>query len=203
MQIETLDRRKLTEAEARPVAELLVKVFPRRPLEERLARFIGRWRDYDGPEEFYPRSMIIRDGERVVAHAAASAADDRHQRRGYDDRRACAGGDRSGVSRAEAGAGGGAGGVRAGGSWAVRHIRCFRRPHQVRPFYEKLGAGLVTNEIVNSLADDPNGESVLGRSRDAVPGGEALAGRGDRFARAGVLRGDREQVTEGRGGRNA
>ena len=30
MQIETLDRRNLTEAEARPVAELLVKVCPRR-----------------------------------------------------------------------------------------------------------------------------------------------------------------------------
>ena len=31
----------------------------------------------------------------------------------------------------------------------------FQTSHEVRPFYEKLGAGLVTNRIVNSLADDP------------------------------------------------
>ena len=36
-----LDRRNLTEAEALPVAELLVQVWPRRTLEERLAQFIS------------------------------------------------------------------------------------------------------------------------------------------------------------------
>jgi hypothetical protein len=32
----------------------------------------------------------------------------------------------------------------------------FQTSHQVRPFYEKLGAGLVTNPIVDSLAADPS-----------------------------------------------
>ncbi len=31
----------------------------------------------------------------------------------------------------------------------------FQTSNSVRPFYEKLGAGAVTNRIVNSLADDP------------------------------------------------
>ena len=32
----------------------------------------------------------------------------------------------------------------------------FQTSHQVRPFYDKLGAGLVTNPIFNSLGDDPD-----------------------------------------------
>jgi hypothetical protein len=31
----------------------------------------------------------------------------------------------------------------------------FQTTYKVRPFYEKLGCALVTNRIVNSLADDP------------------------------------------------
>ena len=31
----------------------------------------------------------------------------------------------------------------------------FQTSHKVRPFYEKLGATLVTNRIVDSLGDDP------------------------------------------------
>jgi predicted N-acetyltransferase YhbS len=154
MRVEVLDRRHLTEVEALPVAKLLVKVFPRRPLEDRLALFVSQYRDYDGPEEFYPRSMIIRDGERVVAHAAvpprtigtsegdfkiaalalvATDPDYRGQRLGQAVVRAVFD-------------------LVDHGPYAYS---LFQTSHKVRPFYEKLGAGLVTNRIVNSLADEP------------------------------------------------
>ncbi len=155
MQIETLDRRQLTEAEALPIAELLVKVFPKRPLDERLARFLGQVRGYDGPEEFYPRSLIVRDGDRVVAHAAASP-----RTIGTSE------GDMSIIALSLVATDPDCRGQKLGQA-VVRAVfdlvdhgpyafSLFQTSEEVRPFYEKLGAGLVTNKIVNSLADDPN-----------------------------------------------
>ena len=154
MQIETLDRRHLTEAEALPVAELLVRVFPRRPLEDRLALFISQWRDYVGPEEFYPRSVIMRDGARVVAHAAGPP-----RTIGTSE------GDFTVAALALVATDPDYRGQKLGQA-VVRAIfdlvdhgpfaySLFQTSHNVRPFYEKLGAALVTNPIVNSLADDP------------------------------------------------
>ena len=154
MRVEVLDRRHLTEAEARPVAELLVKVFPRRPLEDRLALFISQWRDYDGPEDFYPRSMIIRDGSRVVAHAAAPP-----RTIGTSE------GDFKVAALALVATDPEYRGQRLGQA-VVRAVfdlvdhgpfeySLFQTSHKVCPFYENLGAGPVTNTFVNSLADDP------------------------------------------------
>ena len=154
MQVEVLDRRNLTEAEARPVAELLFKVFPRRPLEDRLALFISQWRHYDGPDEFYPRSMIIRDGSRVVAHAAGPP-----RTIGTSE------GDFTVAALALVATDPDYRGQKLGQA-VVRAVfdlvdhgpfaHClFQTSYNVQPFYEKLGAGLVTNRIVNSLADDP------------------------------------------------
>ncbi|MEX2093154.1 MAG: GNAT family N-acetyltransferase [Pirellulales bacterium] len=154
MQIEILDRRNLTEAEALPVAELLVKVFPRRSLDERLALFVNEWRDYRGPEAVYPRSAIVREGGRVIAHAAASP---RTIGTNEGDLTILAL-EKVGVDPDERG--------RKLGQAVVRAVfdfvdhgpfahSLFQTSHQVRPFYEKLGAGAVTNRIINSLADDP------------------------------------------------
>ena len=52
------------------MAELLVKVWPRRTLDERVAQLTNDWRDWRGPEAEFPRSVIIREGGRVIAHAA-------------------------------------------------------------------------------------------------------------------------------------
>lgn len=154
MQVEVLDRRNLTETEARPIAELLFKVFPRRPLEERLALFISQWRHHAGPEKFYPRSIIIRDGSRVIAHAAAAARtivttegeltvaalahvatdpDYRGQKLGQTVVRAV-------FDLVDHG--------------PYEHA-LFQTSNSVQPFYEQLGAGRVANPIINSLADDP------------------------------------------------
>ncbi len=62
MQIETLDRRHLTEAEARPLAELLNKVFTKRSLDERVAKLLTECGNYSGPEAVYPRSIVLREG---------------------------------------------------------------------------------------------------------------------------------------------
>jgi predicted N-acetyltransferase YhbS len=154
MQIEILDRRRLTEGEARPVAELLVKVFPRRSLDERLGRLMDEWRDYHGPEAEFPRSMIIREGGRVVAHAAALP-------RTIGTRE----GDMTIVALAQVCTDPAERGRKLGQA-VVRAVfdlvdhgpfphSLFQTSHQVRPFYDKLGAGLVTNPIINSLGDDP------------------------------------------------
>lgn len=154
MQIETLDRRHLTEAEALPAAELLVKVFPRRKLDERLALFVNQWRDYRGPEAVFPRSVIIREGGRVIAHAGASP---RTIGTSEGDL-TILGLERVAVDPLERGRKLGQAVVRAAFD-LVDHgpfsHALFQTSHQVRPFYEKLGAGVVTNRIVNSLADDP------------------------------------------------
>jgi predicted N-acetyltransferase YhbS len=154
MQVEILDRRQLSEAEARPVAELLVKVFPRRSFDERLAKFMNDWRDYSGPEAEFPRSMIIRDGGRVLAHAAATP-----RTIGTSE------GELTVVALARVATDPEVRGRRLGQA-VVRAVfdlvdhgpfqhSLFQTSHQVRPFYDKLGAGPVTNRIVNSLTDDP------------------------------------------------
>ena len=154
MQVEILDRRHLTEAEARPVAELLVSVFPRRGLDERLGKLVNDWRDYRGPEATYPRSMIIREGERVLAHAAASP-----RTIGTNE------GELTVAALSHVATDPEARGRKLGQA-VVRAVfdlvdhgpfqhSLFQTSDDVRPFYEKLGAGVVTNPFINSQADDP------------------------------------------------
>jgi predicted N-acetyltransferase YhbS len=154
MHVETLDRRKLSDADGRAIAELLVKVFPRRPFEERLQLIIGQFREYDGPEEEFPRSAIVREGERVIAHAAAWArtiSTSQGEMKILTLSQVC-------TDPAERGRRLGQAVVRAVFD-AVDHgpfaHSLFQTSYKVRPFYEKLGCVLVTNRIVNSLADDP------------------------------------------------
>lgn len=154
MHVETLDRRQLSDAMARAIAELLVKVFPRRPFDQRRALLIDQFREYEGPEEPFPRSVIVRDGPRVIAHAAAwprtigtsegeltiltlaQVATDPTRR-----------GEGLGKAVVEAV-------FEVVDNGLLAHS-LFQTSHRVRPFYEKLGCTLVTNRIVNSLGDDP------------------------------------------------
>lgn len=153
MQTETLDRRRLTAADALPVAELLVQVWPRRTLDERVAQLTQDWRDWRGPEAEFPRSVIIREGGRVVAHAAAlprSIGTSEGQVTILALAQVC-------TDPAERGRKLGQAVVRAVFDLVdhgpFRHS-LFQTSHQVRPFYEKLGACLVTNRIVNSQGED-------------------------------------------------
>jgi predicted N-acetyltransferase YhbS len=144
----------LSEADARAIAALLVKVFERRTIEERVNQLIEGFRDYEGPEDQFPRSVVVREGDRVIAHAAA-----------WPQTIGTSQGEMTIVALAQVCTDPAARGRRLGQA-VVRAVfdlvdhgpfehSLFQTSHKVRPFYEKLGCGLVTNPIVNSLADDP------------------------------------------------
>ncbi len=156
LQIETLDRRTMTEAEARPLAELVHKVWPRphKTVDTRIAELIEPWQDYRGPDDQCPRSIVVREAGRVIAHAAA---DPRTIGTSLGEITVVALG-KVCTDPAERG--------RKLGAAVVRRVfqlvddgtyrwSLFQTCHHVRPFYEKLGCTLVENPVVNSLADDP------------------------------------------------
>jgi GNAT superfamily N-acetyltransferase len=156
LRIETLDRRHISEPDARAIAELLVRVWPRpeKTVATRMADLLILWNDYHGPEAEFPRSFVIRENRRLIAHAAALP-----RKIGTSD------GDITIMGLAQVcsdpelrGRGLGEAVVRAAFD-TVDHgpfaHSLFQTSHKVRPFYEKLGACLVTNRIFNSLGDDP------------------------------------------------
>ena len=187
MQTEILDRRHLTDAEARPMAELLAKVFTkRRASTSGCALLMDNWRDYDGPEELYPRSVIIREGGRVVAHAAAAP-----RTIGTSE------GDLTVLGlvhgRTDPDARG-----RKLGQTVVRavfdlvdhgpypHCAVSNVAQRAAVLREaRRGAGHESNRQLARRRSDC--ESVLGRSRDALSRREALAGGRDRPPRTGVV----------------
>jgi predicted N-acetyltransferase YhbS len=153
--IETLDRRKMSDADARAIAELLVKVWPRpeKNVETRTADLLNFWKDYRCPEAEFPRALIIRENDRVVAHAAAlprtigtSAGDITVMALAQ----VCCDPDMRGRGLGEA--------VVRAAFETVDHgpfaHSLFQTSYKVQPFYEKLGACLVANQIVNSLGED-------------------------------------------------
>jgi predicted N-acetyltransferase YhbS len=155
-EMEILDRRSLTEADARAIAELLCAVWPKpgRTVETRTAELLAQWRDYGGPEAQHPRSVVIREGGRVIAHAGAdprTIGTSRGELTILALGKVCTHPDERG---------------RRLGAAVVHEVfklvddgtfrwSLFQTSHKVRPFYEKLGACLVENRIVNSLAEDP------------------------------------------------
>src|SRR5262245_47973823 len=71
MEIETIDRRTINESDARIIAELVVSIWPKpgRTVESFTNDILMQWKDYRGPEDEHPRSFVIRDGRRVIAHS--------------------------------------------------------------------------------------------------------------------------------------
>jgi predicted N-acetyltransferase YhbS len=112
------------------------------------------WRNHDGPEATFPRSVIIREGGRVIAHAAAlprTIGTSEGEMTVLALAQVCSDPELRGRKLGQAV-------VRAAFD-LVDHgpypHSLFQTSHHVRPFYEKLGACLVTNRIVNSLGDEP------------------------------------------------
>jgi len=156
MNIETLDSRTITEPEARAIAELLCAVWPKpgRTVDTRTAQLLSEWRDHSGPEEQHPRSFLIRENGRVVAHSGIFP-----RTIGTQDgeitilalARVCTDPALRGRHLGEAV-------VRESFKlvddgtfpWSL-----FQTKHKVRPFYERFGACLIDNRIVNSQAEDP------------------------------------------------
>jgi Acetyltransferase (GNAT) domain len=156
MHVETLDRRKFAEQDVRAIAELLCLVWPKsgRAVETRVAEMLGGWKHYCGPEEQFPRSLIVRQSGRVVAHAEMSPRT-------------------IGTSTGQFVIGALAGvcthpsvrGQRLGVTVVQRAFQLiddgvfsfslFQNDAINEPFYRKLGARAIDNRIVNSLAEDP------------------------------------------------
>ena len=70
--VESIAIRSLSESDARSIGELLVRVWPKehRPLDYRIDQLLQR-KDLDsGKATQAPQSLVIRDGGRMVAHAA-------------------------------------------------------------------------------------------------------------------------------------
>jgi len=156
MQIETIDRRTISAADARAIAELLVSIWPKagRTVESRTEEMLTTWRDYRGPEDRCPRSFIVREGGRVVAHSEAVP---RTLRTTSGElpilalARVC-------TDPAVRGQNLGQAVVKSAfklvddGAYA---FACFQTREIVQPFYEKLGAVRVNNRFFNSLGADP------------------------------------------------
>jgi predicted N-acetyltransferase YhbS len=157
MHIETIDRRNINEADARAIAELLCAIWPKpgRTVETRVAEMLTQWKDYGGPEEQHPRSFLVRDGGRVIAHASA-----------YPRTIGTTAGYITILALARVCTDPAARGRKLGQRVVMEAFdlvdhgpfpfALFQTSEAVRPFYARLGAVAVDNHFVNSLAEDPN-----------------------------------------------
>jgi GNAT superfamily N-acetyltransferase len=156
MQIETLDRRTISETNARAIAELIVAIWPKpsRTVETFTAGMLAQWKDYCGAEDEHPRSFLIRDGGRVIAHASA---DPRTIGTSEGDVTILALG-RVCTDPAVRGKRLGDALVRATFELVDRGLfpfALYQTTTDVRPFYERFGAVVIHNRFINSLAADP------------------------------------------------
>lgn len=156
MEMEILDHRGISEAHAREIAELIVAIWPRpgRTVDTRTADILGQWQAYDGPADAFPRSFLVRENGRIIAHAQA---DPRTIRTSDGDLsvlalcRVCTAPEARGrnLGRAVVEA---AFELVDNGTYP---FSLFQTKDAVRPFYEKLGAVTTTNRYYNSKAADP------------------------------------------------
>ena len=157
LRIETIDRRTIGEPDARRVAELLCLVWPQaeRTVEVRIAAMLGAWRDYGGCEAQFPRSLVIRGADRVIGHVEISP---RTVGTAAGELTVAA---IAGVCTEPSVRGRGLGArlVRAAfqliddGTFS---FALFQNYSDKRVFYEKLGARMIDNRFVNSLAAEPD-----------------------------------------------
>jgi predicted GNAT family N-acyltransferase len=154
--IEILDRRTIGEVDARAIAQLIVSIWPKpdRTVDSFTAEMLTQWKDYDGPADQHPRSFLIREGGRVVAHASVyprTIGTAKGEITVLALARVCTDPSVRGRKLGDAV-------VRAsfelvdGGTFP---FALFQTTPDVRRFYERLGAVPINNTFVNSLADDP------------------------------------------------
>jgi predicted N-acetyltransferase YhbS len=156
MPVEMWDTRYFTPAQARAIGELIAAVWPKPTVTaaDRAAKLLALGRDYEGPDAQAPRSFVFVEDGQVLAHAgivprqiattagemtvaglARVCTDPQARGRGLGEL----------IARAAFGA-------VDGGDFPFALFQTSRR---VQPFYDKLGAVVVDNPLVNSLADDP------------------------------------------------
>ncbi len=156
MEVETWDSREFSQEQAIAIAKLLVRIWPKdeKNIETRTAALLRRGAEYEGPDREAPRSFVLLDGDSVIAHSAIVP-----RTIGTADGDLTVGG-LAQVCTAPETRGSGLGLEVVGAAFAtVDHgdfpVSLFQTSFAVRAFYEKLGACLVENPIVNSLGDPP------------------------------------------------
>ena len=155
MQVETLDARNLAEADALAIAKLLVRVWPKlgKTVEFRRQQMLALGEGYEGPDHQAPRCFVIREEGRVIAHStyfARSITTHAGPLTIAGLARVCSDPDCRGQKLGEQV-------VRAVFQLVddgVFPFALFQTTPEVRPFYEKLGAAVIENPIVNSLAEN-------------------------------------------------
>jgi hypothetical protein len=154
--VDTWDARSLTREQARAIGDLLVRIWPKPnvTVEDRSQQQLAFGQSYAGPEPLAPRSYVVLDGDRVIAHAlvfARTIRTDAGEMTIAALARVCSEPELRGQGLGEAV-------VRAAFAPVDRGdfpFALFQTTRNVRPFYERLGAVLVDNPITNSLADGP------------------------------------------------
>jgi len=168
--IETIDRRTISERDAQSIAQLVVSIWPKmgRTVETFTAEVLAQWKGWRGPEHQYPRSLLIREDGRLVAHASVYPRTI-HTLKGEMTVLALA---RVCTDLAVRGRKFGDAVVRATFE-LVDHgtfpFALFQTTPDVRPFYERLGAVTIDNTFVNSLAEDPKADPFWAEVRMRYP----------------------------------
>jgi hypothetical protein len=157
MNLETFDLRTIDEPTARAAAELVCTVWPKpgRTVATMTADIMGRGKTYDGLPSQFPRSFMIRESGRVIAHATATPRTV-----------STSAGDLTVLALARVCTDPAARGRHLGRTMVQAAFKLidddtfpfalFQTTEAVQPFYEKLGAVRIDNPCVNSLAADPN-----------------------------------------------
>jgi GNAT superfamily N-acetyltransferase len=156
MEIEVLDRRQVSDRQARTIAELLCAVWPKPQsnVAARAAEFRSKWEDYGGLDLQFPRSFLLRESDRVVGHAEVGprtigttcgeltiaalvsvCIDPKLRQQGLGRHLV-----RTAFQLIDD---------------EVYSFSLFQNYAERRAFYERLGARVVDNPIVNSLAENP------------------------------------------------
>ncbi len=172
MQIETLDSRELSPNDALAIGRLIYKVWPKAEKDAafRQQQLLSMGRDYRGPENQAPRSYVIRNGDRVLAHATfvpRTIGTTRGELRIAGLCRVCCDPDMRGHGL---------------GEMVVRPIfdlvddavftfSIFQTSPKASKFYERLGACRANNSFVNSLGAHPQenpfwDEVIMGYPQD-------------------------------------
>ena len=147
---------EISEADALAIGELLSATWPGRDREERAEQLLTLGREYEGPKKLAPRSFVVFDKDRVIAHAQAFA-----RRIAIGDQRLLIQALAKVTSASDR---------RGEGLGALVVQACFdlvdqgqfehsffQTSFEVEPFYKQLGCCRVESRVVNSLNhEDPD-----------------------------------------------
>jgi len=172
MEVETLDLRTISDADALEIAELLVQVWPKsvKTVAIRQRQLMELGQKHDRHAEPAPLSFMIRESGLLIAHSAVlprsigTSAGDLE----------IAGLTRVCTAPQQRGRGLGQLIVRPVFDLVdsgVYQFSLFQTAQEVRPFYEKLGARVVENAIVNSLDTDHQESPFWDKVIMRYPGG--------------------------------